>query len=139
MIILDTNVISEFMRSRPEERVANWFDSVDTDQVATTTITIAELRYGAARLPQGGRRAALEQTIDRLISRVFTGKIEDFDFSATGPYASVRAVRIQSGRPIASQDAQIAAICAARQAVLATRNTKDFDGLGITLINPWEY
>lgn len=139
MIIFDTNVISECIRPRPDERVVEWFDSVDMDQVATTTITVAELRFGAALLPQGGRRAALEQTIDRIVSRVFSGKIEDFDFSATGPYASVRAVRIQSGRPIASQDAQIAAICVARQAVLATQNTKDFDGLGITLINPWEY
>jgi predicted nucleic acid-binding protein len=139
MIILDTNVISEYIRSRPEERVADWFDSVDADQVATTTVTIAELRFGAALLPQGSRRVTLEQTIDRLIARVFSGKIEDFDFAATGPYASVRAARRLSGNPIASQDAQIAAICIAREAVLATRNTKDFDGLGITLINPWEF
>ncbi|MCC3764864.1 type II toxin-antitoxin system VapC family toxin [Glycomyces sp. TRM65418] len=139
MIILDTNVVSEYLRSRPDERVREWFDSVDSDQVAVTTVTVAELRFGAALLPQGGRRVALEQTIDRLISRVFTGKIESFDFASTGPYASLRAERRMSGRPIASQDAQIAAICVSRQAVLATRNIKDFDGLGITLINPWEY
>lgn len=139
MIILDTNVVSEYLRPRPDERVREWFDSVDSDQVAITTVTVAELRFGAALLPQGGRRVALEQTIDRLISRVFTGKIESFDFASTGPYASLRAERRMSGRPIASQDAQIAAICVSRQAVLATRNTKDFDGIGITLINPWEY
>lgn len=139
MIIIDTNVISEYLRSEPDQRVIEWFDSVDMDQVATTTVTVAELRFGAALLPQGGRRAALEQMIEGIISRVFGERIEDFDFAATGPYASLRSARQRSGRPIASQDAQIAAICISRQAVLATRNTKDFDGLGISLINPWDY
>jgi toxin FitB len=139
MIVFDTNVISEILRSRPNERVVEWFDSVDVNQVATTAITVGELRFGAALLPQGSRRTALEQAIDGIVSRMFGGRIADFDFAATGPYASLRAARKLDGRPIPSQDAQIAAICISRQAVLATRNTKDFDGLGITLINPWEY
>lgn len=138
MIIIDTNVVSEYLRSQPDERVVAWFDSVDVDQAYTTSITVAELRFGAALLPQGGRRAALEQAIDHIISRAFRDKIEDFDFAATGPYASLRAARKLSGRPIPSQDAQIAAICLSRQAILATRNTKDFDGLGITLTDPWK-
>ena len=139
MIILDTNVISERFRSAPDKRVDRWFDSIDQADAATTVITIAELRFGAARLPQGRRRAALELWIDDLVADNFCDRIEEFGLAQANAYASIRAKRHHAGRPIAFQDAQIAAICITRQAVLATRNTKDFDDLGITLINPWEH
>ncbi|GAB4000152.1 type II toxin-antitoxin system VapC family toxin [Glycomyces albus] len=139
MIILDTNVISEQIRPQPDKRVSRWIDSVDPATVTTTTITVAELRYGAARLPQGGRRADLERWIEGVVAKGFRDRVESFDLDATNRYASIRADRLQAGRPIAFQDAQIAAICLSRGATLATRNIKDFEGLGVNLVNPWEY
>jgi predicted nucleic acid-binding protein len=139
MIILDTNVISEQMQPEPDGRVDRWFDSVESASLAITTITVAELRFSAARLPQSAKRTRLELWIHDLVSQTFRGRILEFGLDATIPYASLRARRFEAGRPIAFQDAQIAAICSSQYAMLATRNTKDFDGLGITLINPWEY
>jgi predicted nucleic acid-binding protein len=138
MIILDTNVISEQMRPQPDERVKLWLDSVDQAEVMTTSITVAELRFGAARLPQGKRRAALESWIDKLLSDAYHDRIEDFDLAAAEAYGSVRAGQYRLGRTIPFQDAQIAGICISRGAALATRNTDDFEGLGIRLINPWK-
>jgi toxin FitB len=138
MIILDTNVISEQMQAQPDERVDRWFGSVDEADVTITAITVAELRFGAARLRQGARRAALEFWIDGLVSQTFRDRIVGFGTDETSAYASLRVRRLEAGSPIAFQDAQIAAICISHGASLATRNTKDFEGLGITLVNPWE-
>lgn len=139
MIILDTNVVSERIRPLPDKRVVGWFDTVDLASASVTTVTVAELRAGVAIAPQGRRRAELELMITELLESIFSDRVEVFDFDAANAYASVIAQRRQVGRPIEAQDAMIAAICLSRGASLATRNTKDFDGLGITLINPWEY
>ena len=139
MIILDTNVVAERIRSRPDEKLVRWFDEVPRSEAATTTITVAELRAGAALLPQGRRRANLELFIEDLVEESLHGRVETFDLPAAARYASVIATGQRAGRPIETADALIAAICISRGAVLATRNTKDFEGLGITLLNPWEH
>jgi toxin FitB len=138
MIIVDTNVISERLRPKPDENVLRWFRSTSQHSMWTTTITAAELRAGAAILPQGKRRAELESLIVDTIDDFFIYHVLSFDKAAAEAYASVIEIRRKDGSPIQVPDAQIAAICIAEGAMLATRNTKDFDGLGITLINPWE-
>jgi len=138
VIILDTNVISELARTDPEPNVVTWLDSLPAAEVATTAITVAELLYGVARLPDGRRRAALAETIDALISEDFRGRVEPFDRRAAERYATIVVGREKKGRPIGMADAQIAAICLVRSAPLATRNTGDFADTGIDLINPWD-
>jgi predicted nucleic acid-binding protein len=130
MIIIDTNVISEQMQPEPDERVTRWFDSVESERLAITTINIAELRFGAARLPQSARRTKLELWIDDLVSQVFRGRVLEFGLSATTPYALLRAMRRDAGRPLPFQDAQIAALCRSERAMLATRTPRISRGWG---------
>jgi toxin FitB len=137
VILLDTNVLSELIRAEPEERVREWLDSLDAATVATTAITAAELRYGAARLPAGRRREQLTEAVRGLIEEDLAGRVEPFDANAATHYASLVSDREQQGRPIGMADAQIAAICRKHAATLATRNISDFQGAGIDLIDPW--
>lgn len=138
MIILDTNVVSERFKPEPHKRVLHWLDSVGRAEAAITTMTIAEMWSGAADLDKGRKRTKLEALIQNMVEVTFQDRIEDFDRAAAAAYGTVTRTRRDMGRPIQVLDAAIAAICIARSASLATRNTRDFDGLGITLINPWK-
>lgn len=137
MIILDTNVLSEVIRQTPDTDVLAWLDSLPATEVATTAITAAELLYGVTRLPDGHRKTSLTAAVHALVNDEFPGRVEPFDASAAAQYAVVVSEREKLGRPISAADAQIAAICRARRATLATRNIKDFEEAGIELVNPW--
>lgn len=138
MIVLDTNVLSEIVRAEPDERVMSWLDSLDPATVATTAVTAAELFYGVAHLPDGRRKAALSKAIRDLIADDLDGRVEPFDMAAADHYASLVNDRETAGRPIGMADAQIAAICLKLGAALATRNTRDFEGTGIEVVDPWD-
>lgn len=137
MIVLDTNVLSELMRDEPAAHVERWVDDQDSGELAVTAVTVAELRYGIARLPRGARRSKLAESADAFVDRGFAGRILAFDHAAADHYADLAADRDRAGRPIATPDAQIAAICRARGATLATRNTRHFETTGVSLIDPW--
>ncbi len=138
MIVLDTNVLSELVRETPDARVVAWLDGKSVAEIATTAVTAAEMLYGVARLPTGRRKVELEQAVRAMIDEDFRDRVEPFDRQAAAMYALVVAGRDGLGRPISVADAQIAAICRARDAALATRNTKDFQDTGIELIDPWQ-
>ncbi len=138
MIVVDTNVISELTRQMPAPEVVSWLDSLAVAEVATTAITAAELLYGVARLPAGQRKTRLSAAVHGLLSADFDGRVLAFDEQAATPYAEIVTGRERLGRPISVPDAQIAAICRATSAALATRNTGDFEATGIELINPWK-
>ena len=137
MIVLDTNVISEIFRPQPAPQVVEWLESL-TGDVAITTVTLAELLAGVRRLPDGRRRSVLSARIDAALQPYReTRSILAFDDEAADHYAEVFVAREKTGMPISMADAQIAAICRTHRASCATRNTKDFAGTGIALINPW--
>lgn len=137
MIVLDTNVISEVLRPEPDVRVVAWLEFL-TDDVAITAVTLAELLAGLRRLPDGKRKEDLTSRIEAAIRPYLdSGVIIAFDAAAAPRYADIVAARESAGLPIATGDAQIAAICRAHDAVCATRNTKDFVHTGIALIDPW--
>jgi toxin FitB len=138
MIILDTNVISELTRPAPDTGVIAWLDSLPADEAAITAITAAELRYGVRRMPDGHRKSELSEAVNALINADFRNRVEPFDVLAADQYADVVTRREQAGQPISISDAQIAAICRVLSATLATRNTADFIGTGVDLINPWK-
>jgi predicted nucleic acid-binding protein len=138
VIILDTNVISELARQIPDSGVLAWLDSQEIAEVATTAVTAAELRYGVARLPDGHRKRELAVVIREILTEDFYGRVLPFDERASVRYADVVTGRERIGRPIGVADAQIAAICRDSGAILATRNTADFEETGIELIDPWK-
>jgi toxin FitB len=137
VIVLDTNVISEVFRPHPDARVVAWLESL-TGDVAVTAITLAELLAGVRRLPAGRRKSVLSTRIDAALQPYReTRAVLAFDDEAADHYAVVLVARERAGMPISMADAQIAAICRARSATWATRNTKDLVGTGVELVDPW--
>ena len=137
MIILDTNVVSELLLVLPNPLVLQWIEKQSPPALHTTAVTAAELRLGAAILPVGKRKTHLTKLIEDTLREDFFERILSFDSAAAVRYADICAHRRALGRPVAQFDAQIAAICKARGATLATRNVADFADIGLKLINPW--
>jgi len=137
VIILDTNVVSELMRPSPARAVAGWSLSQDAQDLFTTSVTLAEIRYGIERLPDGQRQAQLRAKAADIFFAL-ADKVLPFDARAALRYATLVAGRDRAGAPIAGFDAQIAAICRTYNAALATRNLKHFRHTGVDLINPWQ-
>jgi predicted nucleic acid-binding protein len=137
MFLIDTNVISELMRATPAPSVLNWFSSQDPSTLYLSAVTEAELRTSIAIPPAGQRREGLRAALDATIYEDFEGRILPFDTDAAKTYAEIAAGRRSAGRPIADADCQIAAIARAAGMPVVTRNTRDFDGCGIDVINPW--
>lgn len=137
MIILDTNVISEFAREHPDPRVCEWMASQLFDDLYISSISVAEMTVGVKLMPDGRKRRALEAFVTEVLLR-FNGKVLPFDMNAGLRYASVQYARRNVGRPIGVQDAQIAAIARVHDGVVATRNIKDFEDTGVALVNPWK-
>ena len=135
MIIVDTNVVSELMRPAPDTVVAEWVRR-SGKQLWTTSITLAEIYHGIERLPDGRRKERIEAKASELFG-AYTDRILAFDAVAAREYSVVVVGRDRAGLPIDGFDAQIAAVCRANDARLATRNTKDFQDTGIEVIDPW--
>jgi predicted nucleic acid-binding protein len=138
MVLLDTNLVSEVIKTAPNARVALWLTSQPRDDLFLCAVTEAELRFGVAMLPIGRRREGLAKLIEDILSQDFAGRILPFDSRAAIEYATVSATRHQARRPISIADAQIAAFARARGAAIATRNLRDFEGCGVDVINPWD-
>lgn len=137
VILLDTNVLSETLRQAPNERVASWFSDQPVSTLFTSAITRAELLYGVAILPEGERRTRLREAVIRILDEGFLGRVLAFDGDVADAYADIASLRRVAGRPISQLDAMIVAIARSREATLATRNTKDFEGCDVDLIDPW--
>lgn len=138
MFVLDTNILSVMMRSRPEPEVAAWIAEQPEELLYTTAVCQAEILAGIEILPDGRRRTALEKAARAMFADDFDGRVLPFDTEAATAYAEIFAARTRGGRPIAPHDLMIAAIARASGARMVTRDIGGFEGCGITLINPWE-
>ncbi|MGD9542805.1 MAG: type II toxin-antitoxin system VapC family toxin [Methylocystis sp.] len=137
MIILDTNVLSELMRSEPSRRVQAWLDRQRFEDLWTTSITAMELFQGVERLVDGQRKVRLKTAVHMMLYEEFAHRIASFDFDAALATAVVSADRLKVGRPIDIRDSQIAGIAVSRRMSIATRNVRHFADLPIELIDPW--
>jgi predicted nucleic acid-binding protein len=136
--ILDTNVVSEPMRPSPSPAVLAWLSaSHERGPLFVTTITVAEILLGIELLPRGKRREQMLAQAEATFAEDFAGHVLPFDEDAARAFPEIAVRRRAQGRPIADLDAQIAAIAHSRDAILATRNTADFEGCGVRLVNPW--
>jgi len=139
LIVLDTNVLSELLRPNPAPRVEAWLAAQDGASVYFTTVGEAELRYGVAILPAGRRRTTIGAAIEGILDEDFRDRVLPFDREASRAYAAIAAERRAAGRPISQFDCQIAAIARAHGASVATRNTGDYEGCGVEVIDPWDH
>jgi predicted nucleic acid-binding protein len=139
VILLDTNVVSELMKSKPDQApdVLAYLDTLEVEDLYLSSAVLAELRFGIMRSPPGKRRSDREMKFKSLLDDGFKFRVLAFDARAAESYAALRFARERAGRPVALADAMIGAIALANGAALATRNLSDFDGYGLTLINPW--
>jgi toxin FitB len=137
MIVLDTNVLSEVMRERPEPSVSAWFRASPRTELWTSSIVIAELVSGIDRMPTGRKQRVLREAVEGMIAGDFRGQILRFDVPSARCYGQILASRQHLGQPITQMDALIAATALANGATLATRNIADFENCGVRLVNPW--
>lgn len=137
MIVLDTYVISELFRPAPAPKVVDWLGTLPGEEIFTTAVTRGELLFGLYCLPEGRRRGDLLQQLTMLFDQRLAGHVLDYDGAAADAQARFSAMRKSEGRPVALPDAMIAGIAHSRGAALATRNVRDFEGCGLTLIDPW--
>lgn len=137
MIVLDTNVVSEAMRPRPDARVIDWLDA-HTSLVMISSVTVAEILFGIRLLPEGRRRADLQTAFELFTSQGVRNRVLEFDHAAAESYSWIAAGRQRSGRRMEAFDAMIAAIARSRGADVATRDVADFADCGLRIINPWE-
>ena len=137
MFVIDTNVASELMRPQPMPAVATWIEEREAGDIYLTAVSEAELLYGVAIMPTGRRRTQVDAAMTRWLDLGFRERILPFDSATARAYAEIAADRRRAGLPAGEADFQIAAICRSRGAVLVTRNTRDFEGTGLSLVNPW--
>lgn len=138
MIVLDTNIISELVKSSPDRNVAVWFRRQAQPNLFLNSVVVMEQSFGAERyyLRTGSDRYI--RSLKNLLATQFRGRVLEFVEGTPVLSGRIRAKRESVGRPISVLDAMIAAICLSHDAALATRNTKDFEGLDLKLINPFE-
>ena len=138
MILLDTNVISELVKTEPDRAVVSYVDGLAPEVVFTAAVCEAEIRYGLARMAHGRRRDGLIVRIATFFEIGFPDQILRFDSGCAAIYGDIRHAREAAGKPITVEDAMIAATARAYGVrAIATRNTKDFMDCGVTLIDPW--
>ena len=137
MVVIDTNIVSELMRSEPSAVVLAWMDDRPARELFVTAVTEAEVRTGIAVLPEGRRRRGLAEACERAFGSLFAGRVLPFDGGAARAYAEIASARRILGRPVSQVDCQIAAIASSRGMAVATRNVRDFEDMGIEILDPW--
>jgi toxin FitB len=138
MILLDTNVVSEPMRQRPDPRVQDWLDAQAAETLCLSTISLSELLLGIESLPVGRRRNGLAAALEQQIVSLFEDRLISFDVAAAEAYAKVVTLARANGHAISVADGQIAAIAASRSFEIASRDETPFRAAGLAVINPWK-
>lgn len=138
MIVIDTNVISELWKMEPNHNVLAWIDAQTIETLYLSAITVAELRYGLATMPEGKRRAIYQERLENDVLPAFSGRVLAFDLDTSKTYADLMARARAGGKAIGKADGYIAATAAAHGLMVATRDTSPFEAAQLNTINPWE-
>ena len=135
--LLDTNVVSEWTKPRPDAGIVAWLAEADEDRIFISVITIAELRHGIERLAPGARRNRLDSWLSEDVPLRFADRLLAVDVETANIWGRVMAQGRAAGRPPGTMDAFIAATVLRHEMTLVTRNVSDFEKLGVKLTNPW--
>lgn len=137
MILLDTNILSEPLKSKPFPKVIQWLDRQAAETLHIRTISYAELRVGVMRMPEGKRKNDLAPRVEQAL-HLFEDRTLTFDLNAAEHVAQILTRTEKIGRKTPAPDAYIAAIAMAHGFAVATRNVDHFHDTGVSIINPWE-
>ena len=136
MILLDTNVVSEAMKPEPDPAVRSWLDEQTAETLFLSSVTIAELMFGIGSLPKGKRKDRLTAALDGMLD-LLAGRILPFDTGAARRYADLAVKARAAGKGFPTPDGYIAAIAAAHNFAVASRDASAFAAAGLTVIDPW--
>ncbi|MGR3436422.1 MAG: type II toxin-antitoxin system VapC family toxin [Shimia sp.] len=134
--LLDTNLFSEMVVQRPDPHASAFLADVLDAGSSLSVVTQGELRFGIERMPEGRRRAKLFAWVTAIETR-FAGRILPLDGEIMMTTARIRAVAERLGRPTGINDAMIAGTAMVHDLTVATRNTRDFEAFGVSVVNPW--
>jgi len=135
--LIDTNIVSEMSRPKPDTRVVAWLAAREPEDRFISVITAGELETGILRLPPGKRRNALRKWLEQTVLADFHGAILPVSLDVARAWSELAATAIRIGRPLQTSDGLIAATALVHGLILATRNAKDFEGRGIKVSDPW--
>lgn len=135
--MLDTDVVSEPLRRKPDSRVVEWLDAQPLETLYLSAITVAELRAGVALLPPGKKRSGLSGNLENKVLALFIGRVLPFDVSCTPAYGRLFSQARATGLAIATADGYIAAIADTHGLIVATRDTSPFETAGVPVVNLW--
>jgi len=138
VILLDTNVVSEPLKLNADPTVVAWIDAQMIETLYLSTVSVTEMRYGIAVLPDGKKKEGLRTSLDERILPLFESRILPFDMEAAEICAELRARARAAGQGLGTADSYIAGIAAAKGLTVATRDTQPFEATGVTVINPWK-
>lgn len=136
--LVDTNLPSELTKAAPDPRVEQFLIQAGQSQVYASVVTIGEICKGIGAISEGKRRADLQTWLDSVMRPWFAGRILPINENISERWGTLTAVQRRNGRQITMADGLIAATALEHNLILVTRNVKDFDNLGLTIINPWE-
>ncbi|CDG51127.1 type II toxin-antitoxin system VapC family toxin [Halomonas sp. AOP13-D3-9] len=137
MIVLDTNVVSEAMKPEPDPAVRAWLNEQSAETLYLSSVTLAELLFGIAALPNGKRKDMLSETLGGLVE-LFRGRILSFDVDAARKYAELAVTARTAGRGFPVPDGYIAAIAVSQGYQVASRDMAPFEAANVDVINPFE-
>jgi toxin FitB len=138
MILIDTNVISELWKAEPNLDVLAWVDAQTVETLYLSAITVAELRFGLATMPEGKRRTIYQERLENEVLPTFTGRVLPFDLDASQAYADLMARAKAEGKAIGKADGYLAATASACGFMVATRDISPFEAAGLKIVNPWQ-
>lgn len=136
--ILDTNVISEAINKQPNPQVMNWLRGIDAQELYLSVITVGEIKKGVEKLPESHRRKTIEHWFENELLIKFEGRILALDLPTILVWGNLVGALEQKGRKLPALDSLIAATAKYSDYTLVTRNEKDFDGIDITILNPFK-
>ena len=136
--LLDTNIPSELIRPKPESKIKTWIAAQDLETLFISAVSFGEFRKGIVMRSPGRRKEELETWIDTDLPMLFSRRILSVTRSIAERWGALEGQRQLAGRPLNVPDGQIAATALEYGLTLVTRNVKDFDGLGVTIFNPWD-
>lgn len=136
--LLDTCVLSEFVKPKPERKVVDWLNSVDPESVFLSAVTIGEIQFGISNKPASNRRTELEVWLNEALPRQFGDRVLALDAATFVTWGKMTAEQKRKGETQSVMDSLVASVALEHKMVLVTRNVGDFRATGLSVLNPWE-